>query len=341
MVEGQQQDREVRRQAESAEDIGISVVIPTHDRAELVLATIGSALAQSPAPREIIVVDDGSTDGTAQRLAPLAEYGWIRLLRQPNAGLSAARNTGLAAATSDWVLFVDDDDLLLPDALAVLAGEAARHPEVGMVSGGCVLFEHEPPESTDAAPDDWELVAPGAFLIWNRLHSAGQVLIRRSALAAVGGFDVSVAPVADWDMWLRLLRRFPGRATSRPTLAYRSHAGGMSRNVARMYEYSLIVATRHLAFQSPEHRPSFRALTYARLRRWHAPQIQRMLGATLAQRDWRRAAHAARAWTIAWTADLAARAALKTHLLRHGAFRLPADDPALVIEGGVPPLQPH
>ena len=142
-------------------------------------------------------------------------------------------------------------------------------------------------------------------------------------------------------MWLRHLRHLPGRATTRPTLAYRSHAGGMSRNVARMYEYSLIVATRHLAFQPSVHRPSFRAMTYARLRRWHAPQIQQMLGATLAERDWRRAAHAARAWAIAWTVDLAARVALKAHLLRRGAFRLPADDPALAIEGSMPPLQPQ
>ena len=330
--EHEHHDRETGAGDGRAAEVAVSVVVPTHDRAGLVLATIESARRQTRPPREIVVVDDGSTDDTEQRLAPLAADGRIRYVRQANAGLSAARNTGLAAATSDWVLFVDDDDLLLPDALERLAGEAARRPEAGMVAGGCVLFEQEPPTPADPAPDDWRPVEPGAFLVWNRLWSAGQVLIRRSALAEVGGFDVRVSPVADWDMWLRLLRHAPGRWTSRPTLAYRLHPGGMSRNVARMYEYSLRVATRHLALQPGDRRASFRAVSYARLRRWHAPQIRRQLGATLAAGDWRRAGHAARAWALAWGADLGARVALKAHLLRHGRFRLPADDPALRVE---------
>jgi glycosyltransferase involved in cell wall biosynthesis len=307
----------------------VSVVVPTHDRAALLLATLESVLAQRPPAREVIVVDDGSTDDTPARLAPLAAAGRIRYVRQANAGLSAARNAGARLATSDYLLFLDDDDLLLPGALARLAAEAARHPTAGMICGGCLPFEREPAALEPAPPDQWRDADPAAFLLWNRVYTAGQVLIRRDVFRRAGEFDASVSPVEDWDMWLRLLAAAGGRWSSSPTLAYRYHPGGISRNVARMYRRSLRVARRHIARLPAERRPAFRLLSYERLRHEHAAGIARVARAAAAEGRWRRVAEAVRAWSLAWAAEAGARIALKAHLLRRGRWRLPRDDEAL------------
>ena len=313
----------------TAGELPISVVVPTHDRSALLLATLDSVLAQRPPARELIVVDDGSSDDTPERLAPLAAAGRVRYLRQDNAGLSAARNAGARVATSEYLLFLDDDDLLVSGALARLAAEAARHPAAGMVCGGCLPFELEPAALDAAPPDRWRDADPAAFLLWNRVYSAGQVLIRRDAFERAGGFDAHLSPVEDWDMWLRLLAGAGGRWSPSPTLAYRQHAGGMSRNIARMYRYSLRVARRHLARLPAERRPAYRALSYQRLRAGHVDGIVRAARADAAAGNWRRVGEAARAWGLAWAVELGARVALKAHLLRRGRWRLPADDDAL------------
>ena len=304
----------------------VTVVVPTYNRAALLAATLRSVLEQQPPAAEVIVVDDGSPDDTAARVAPLVSAGHVRYLAQANAGLSAARNAGLAAASSDYVLFLDDDDLLLPGALATLVDEAERCPEAAMVAGRCIPFEEEPPppppepaSAAAAAATDMEL---GAFLIWNQLYTAGQVLLRRAALQSAGGFDVRLRAVEDWDMWLRLLGSHRGRWTSVPTLAYRQHGGGMSRNIARMYRFSRRVARRHLASVPSEQRAALRMLSYAQLRSGHADGMARMRRAAAARGDWRRVGEATGMLVLAWASELGARVALKLHLLRRGRWRL-------------------
>ena len=309
--------------APRADRLPVTVVIPTYNRAALLADTLRSVLEQQPRPAEVIVVDDGSADDTAARVAPLVSGGHVRYVAQANAGLSAARNTGLAAASSDYVLFLDDDDLLLPGALATLVGEAGRCPEAAMIAGRCLPFEEEPPpppqEPAAAASDDMELEA---FLLWNQLYTAGQVLLRRAALQSAGGFDVRLRAVEDWDMWLRLLGSHRGRWTSVPTLAYRQHGGGMSRNIARMYRFSRRVARRHLARLPSERRAALRALSYAQLRSGHADGMARMRRAAAARGDWRRVGEATGMLVLAWASELGARVALKLHLLRRGRWRL-------------------
>ena len=106
-----------------------SVVIPTYNRGAVILETLESVFAQTRPVDEIIVVDDGSTDDTADRLGPVRDR--IIYIRQNNAGVSAARNTGIGAATGDWICFLDSDDVWLPDRMAVLVRDlATAGPEV-------------------------------------------------------------------------------------------------------------------------------------------------------------------------------------------------------------------
>ncbi|MDB6093000.1 MAG: glycosyl transferase family 2 [Verrucomicrobia bacterium] len=108
----------------------ISVVIPTYNRATHVSISIESVLAQTSPPFEIIVVDDGSTDDTP---AALAKYGdRIRVIRQINAGPSAARNTGIEAAKAEWISFLDDDDVYTPDRLRIAAESMRLHPDAAV-----------------------------------------------------------------------------------------------------------------------------------------------------------------------------------------------------------------
>jgi len=110
--------------------IDIGIIIPTFNRASIVSESIESVLAQSHAAREIIVVDDGSTDDTS---AALARYGnRIRVIRQPHAGTSEARNNGIRAATSTWIAFLDDDDTFTPDRLEHAAKAIQCHPDVNV-----------------------------------------------------------------------------------------------------------------------------------------------------------------------------------------------------------------
>jgi hypothetical protein len=184
-----------------------SVIIPTYNRAATVAEAVASVLAQSVAAAEIIVIDDGSRDATAEALAPFA--GRIRLVRQENAGVSAARNRGIALATGDWVTFLDSDDLWLPHRLAVLAAAVEREPEAGVHVADLVL---EGPGYSQGLYDARGLVfAEGASTLVERplrfvmsglsLMSIG---VRRDWLATTGGFERTLRMFEDLDLLARL-----------------------------------------------------------------------------------------------------------------------------------------
>lgn len=165
----------------------ISVIIPCYNGEAFVADAIGSVLAQELAPHEIIVIDDGSSDGSA---AQVARFGAaVRLLRGPHRGIAAARNCGLAAAEGELVAWLDADDLWEPEALRVLAEALAADRSLagvyGMVeqfSTECVAVRRQVPSERTAA------------------RRAGTMLLRRSACSSVGGFDESLTlgEMIDW-----------------------------------------------------------------------------------------------------------------------------------------------
>src|SRR5215472_8988709 len=118
---------------ENANSPPVSIVITTYNHAQFLAEAIESTLAQAPLPDEVIVVDDGSTDDPG---AVVARYPNIKLIRHPNQGLAAARNTGWRAARGRYVVFLDADDRLLPEALASNLRRFDERPECAFVYGG-------------------------------------------------------------------------------------------------------------------------------------------------------------------------------------------------------------
>lgn len=235
-------------------DLPISVIIPTHDRLPLLREAVASVLAQSFADFELIVVDDGSRDGTAAALR--AEFGpRVEVIETPNRGVSAARNTGAAAARGRWLAFLDSDDLWDPrklraqvDHLAARPGRAICQTEEIWVRDGVrvnACRHHAKPEGDVFIPSlDRCLVSPSA------------VMLRRDVFERAGGFDESLPACEDYDLWLRLARREEFGLVREPLVVKRGgHPDQLSRRYWGMDRFRVAALRKILAEPlSPERR---------------------------------------------------------------------------------------
>jgi glycosyltransferase involved in cell wall biosynthesis len=210
----------------------ISVIIPAYNQAQYVSEAIRSVLGQTYPDFELIVIDDGSTDETPKILAKFSDPR-IRVIWQPNAGLSAARNTGLRESHAQLVTFLDADDYFLPDKLEVLSRHLERYPEVGMVVGNERLIDPYGKVISAPAKEHSSLSLPG-LLIDNPI-CVSAVLLRRRWLERIGNFDESLRACEDWDLWIRLLDGGCKMAwVDNFVVAYRIHPGQMTRQADRM-----------------------------------------------------------------------------------------------------------
>lgn len=221
----------------------VSVVIPTYNYGRYVGDAIDSALAQTVPPLEVVVVDDGSTDDTP---AVLARYGdRIRVVRQENQGLSAARNTGIREARGEWVAFLDSDDAFHPRKLELQLAALAARPDLHLLATDC--FSDEPPRWL-SVPDAPRLVPVTAGAIAVRtLFAPSSVLARKACFDAVGGFDPELRSVEDREMWVRVCARFPAAMLTAPLTWIRQTPGSMSRNPERMETFDRLVIERSFA----------------------------------------------------------------------------------------------
>ena len=231
----------------------VSVVIPTYNYAHFVTGAVESALAQTYPDREVLVVDDGSTDDTRDRLAPFE--GRIRYIHQANQGLSAARNTGIREARGALIAFLDSDDLWHPEKLAVQARYLAEHPEVALLAS-----DHLDMHTSEIGAVEWPLVdgprAIGAhavsfeqLVIGSRFGACG-VVARRHCFDEVGYFDETLRSAEDVDMWIRIASRFPVAKLEFPLWVYRHHGTSMHRATARMELNTLKMLAK--VFDGPE-----------------------------------------------------------------------------------------
>jgi glycosyltransferase involved in cell wall biosynthesis len=222
----------------------VSVVIPTHNRCALVGRTLQSVLAQRDVSLEVLLVDDGSSDGTFEFLRQCPDPR-VHVYRHESArGVSAARNTGLEHARGAWVAFLDDDDLWAPDKLAAQLGACSQQPGVGWVSTGAVVVDeelHVVGHHTTAAPERRQEI-----LSYNYIAGGGSGVMARTGLVrSVGGFDVDLSNMADWDLWIRLALQAPLAIVHRPLVGYLRHAGGMSRNAHRVAQEFMRVISKY------------------------------------------------------------------------------------------------
>lgn len=198
----------------------VSVIVPTFNRAGLLPRAIGSVLGQSFEDFEVLIVDDGSTDETAEVVARY-EDPRVRYLAQPrNAGVSAARNRGLREARGDLVAFLDSDDEWLPGKLAQQVELFRRVPDdVGLVYTGveCVLPDgRRRVDRPEERGDVYRLM-----LGRNVIHGGGSnVMMRRSVVATVGFFDEGLRAIEDYEYWLRVARFFKVDYVAAPLIRY-------------------------------------------------------------------------------------------------------------------------
>jgi GT2 family glycosyltransferase len=205
-----------------------SVIIPTYNRAELLPHTIESVLAQTYSDVEIIVVDDGSTDGTRAALLPYSSR--ITYIYQDNRGRSAARNVGIEHAQGQYLAFLDSDDLFLPIKLKCQVAYLQKHPEVDLVYGdGYVMDEAGVLSSLGrflTRTDGADRLAFLRRLLRSNLFPPNTALVRRSALDSARPFDEAMGALEDWDLWIRLaLRGCTLQFDDRKVAIYRRHSG--------------------------------------------------------------------------------------------------------------------
>jgi len=195
----------------------VSCVIPTRNRWSLLQAALASVRAAGVDGVEIIVVDDGSTDLTA-------EYGpqlpGVRYLRGPCRGASAARNAGAAAATGEWLAFLDDDDEWLPGKLG---RQLTWLEEMGGQFGATGILVAESDGTRKARPGPPSGQVPWGRLLEANLVCTASVVMRRALFESVGGFDESLLRAEDWDLWLRAALQSSLYHLAEPWTVYHEH----------------------------------------------------------------------------------------------------------------------
>jgi len=225
-------------------------VVPTRNRAVLLRKALRSVLAQEDVDLQVVVVDDGSTDGTASLLANVSDPRVQVVHQSSRRGVSEARNAGIAACDAQWIAFIDDDDLWAPDKLISQVRAFEERPDAswGYVGSVFVNFDLHIIGRTEALPCPDIAVE---IVVQDVVPGGGSgVMVASHLLQTVGGFDPVLSIRADWDMWLRLAQHSPVVAVNGPLIAYRAHRGGMSLDVAGCAREFDAICAKHADLQA-------------------------------------------------------------------------------------------
>lgn len=233
----------VRETAASHRDL-ISVIITNYNHAHYLPESIGSILNQNYSPVEVILVDDGSIDNTKE---VVEQYPTVKYIFQQNQGLSAARNTGIDHSHGDYLIFLDADDWLLPDALVTNLNYLKENEKAAFVSGGHIkVNEHK----QIIKEGEKKLVTDAHYyhlLHHNYIEMHAAVMYRRWVFDHFR-FDTALRACEDYDMYMNIMRLYPVVHHQKPIAAYRKHSQNMSGNIPLMIETGLLVMQRQVPY---------------------------------------------------------------------------------------------
>ncbi|MGH8855254.1 MAG: glycosyltransferase family 2 protein [Telluria sp.] len=219
----------------------VSVVIPCYNAEAYIAATLRSVLAQDIDGMEVIVVDDGSRDGSVALVR--AQFPEVRVVQQANAGVAAARNRGIAAARGKWVAFVDADDIWLPGKLRAQFAEIAAVEGCRMSYTAWQVWPSVEPEPQAACLDElarcaddtarWRGASGWIYpqLLLDCVVWTSTVLAQRSLFDEIGNFDCTLRIGEDYDLWLRASRVTPILRVARPYALYRTHPSSITHSL--------------------------------------------------------------------------------------------------------------
>ncbi|HSF14643.1 MAG TPA: glycosyltransferase [Vicinamibacteria bacterium] len=220
-------------------------MIPTHNRGDVLVRAIASIHAQTVAPAEIIVVDDGSTDGSVERIR--AQFPRVRVLRQSNRGVSAARNAGIRASSGELVAFLDSDDEWLPRKLERQLGALAASPDAFLCHTNEIWIRNgrrvnPMKKHRKHGGDIFEKSLPLCII------SPSSTLVSRRVIDTVGYFDESLPACEDYDLWLRVTARHPVLFVDENLIVkYGGHPDQLSRRYPAMDRFRIRAIEKLLA----------------------------------------------------------------------------------------------
>ena len=233
-----------------AEQPLVSAIIPVYNGAPFIADAIDSVLRQTYPHVECVVVDDGSTDATPEILRSYG--GRVTVVTQPNCGVSAARNAGVAAGRGVLLAFLDADDIWLPEKLDRQVAVALANPRVGLVYSGFRVVDVDGNRRYDVLATDWKRRVRGAMLLEGYgLGFAFTGMITREASETVGPFDVRLSTSADLDYVWRVSQKFLGVGVVEPLSLYRQHGRSQMHNDLRAFEHDVGLIHREALSVTP------------------------------------------------------------------------------------------
>jgi glycosyltransferase involved in cell wall biosynthesis len=219
----------------------VSVVIPTYNSADFLIEAVDSVLGQTWRDFEIIVVDDGSTDGTHESVRRYDDE--VRYFYKKNGGPSSARNMGVKQARGRYVAFLDSDDVWEPEKLGVQMRFASEHPEIKLICTDSALMGPRGSRQRKLKSDLLGNLFP--ILYSNSFIRTSTVLMEKACFQTVGYFDERYRSAEDYDLWLRVAKRYPIAYINQPLVRYRKHEDNVSLDKITLRHNALTVLRGH------------------------------------------------------------------------------------------------